>query len=574
MGDIEPHFLLQFLTFLFFPLAGGYVAHKLRLPSIVGYIIGGMVLGFLGTSALSEEFLSQFASVGIIFLLFTVGLEVNLDALKRFGKFTIYGGLAQIVFTSLVVFLLSFLFQFDIKTSIILGLAFSLSSTAVVSKIIQEKGEESSLTGNLALGILVLQDLAAIPLIILVAAMGNNDGVGAFFKAFAFGSLRAVLVLVSIFFIGKKVVPYVFAKVTKISRELLNLFTIFFIFVAVYVFSLLGLSGGIAAFIAGVLVGQTLQHYHIFSQIRPLRDLFTVLFFVYLGITSHIGSILGNLPAILAFVVLLTIIKFLVIFIIFTKLKFHTRSSFSLGLMLTQVGEFAFVLLTQAFDARLLSQDTYHFAIATTLFTIAISPMLIQKRNKLYIGVKAFIKSRLPDVDAFLTANIDRDISPIDVLELKDHVVLCGYGSVGKYIGRALMLSKIPYIAIDYNYHSVEHARRAGIDIIYGDCTDVDILDYAQVDTAAVLICAVPSKQAQEMILLNSKTLNRKLLLLTRVNDEDQQQRMKDLGAEVVIQPEFEASLAIIRKTFLSLNIPKEEIAGKIKRLKIEHGME
>ncbi len=574
MGDIEPHFLLQFLTFIFFPLAGGYVAHKLRLPSIVGYITGGMVLGFLGAHALSGEFLSQFASIGIIFLLFTVGLEVNLDALKRFGKFTIYGGLAQIVLTSLVVFLLSFLFQFDIKTSIILGLAFSLSSTAVVSKIIQEKGEESSLTGNLALGILVLQDLAAIPLIILVAAMGNNDGVGAFFKAFAFGSFRAVLVLVSIFFIGKKVVPFVFAKVTKISRELLNLFTIFFIFVAVYVFSLLGLSGGIAAFIAGVLVGQTLQHYHIFSQIRPLRDLFTVLFFVYLGITSHIGSILGNLPAILAFVVLLTIIKFLVIFIIFTKLKFHTRSSFSLGLMLTQVGEFAFVLLTQAMDARLLSEDTYHFAIATTLFTIAISPMLIQKRSKLYSGTKAFIKARLPDVDAYLTANIDRDISPIDVLELKDHVVLCGYGSVGKYIGRALMLSKIPYIAIDYNYHSVEHARRAGIDIIYGDCTDIDILDYAQVDTAAVLICAVPSKQAQEMILLNSKTLNRKLLLLTRVNDEDQQQRMKDLGAEVVIQPEFEASLAIIRKTFLSLNIPKEEIAGKIKRLKIEHGME
>lgn len=574
MGDIEPHILLQILTFLLFPLLGGYVAHKFKLPSIVGYIAGGMVLGFLGAHALSGEFLSQFASIGIIFLLFTVGLEVNLDTLKRFGKFTIYGGLAQIALTSAAVFLLSFIFQFDIKTSIILGLAFSLSSTAVVSKIIQEKGEESSLTGNLALGILVLQDLAAIPLIILVAAMGNNDGIGAFFKALAVGSLRAIVVLISIYLIGKKVVPYVFSKVTKISRELLNLFTIFFIFIAVYIFSILGLSAGIAAFIAGVLVGQTLQHYHIFSQIRPLRDLFTVLFFVYLGITANIGSIVGNLPAILAFVFLLTIIKFLVIFVIFTKLKFHTRSSFSIGVLLTQVGEFAFVLLTQALDARLLTQDTYHFAIATTLFTIAISPLLIQKRSKLYVGIKGFIKRRLPDVDAYLTANIDRDISPIDVLELKDHVVLCGYGSVGKYIGRALMLSKIPYIAIDYNYHSVEFARRAGVDIIYGDCTDIDILDYAQVDTASVLICAVPSKQAQEMILLNSKTLNRKVLLLTRVNDEDQQQRMKDLGAEVVVQPEFEASLAIIRKTFLSLNIPKDEIAGKIKRLKIEHGME
>ncbi len=574
MGEIEPHVLIPLLLMLLFPLLGGYVAHKLKIPSIVGYIFGGMVLGFLGSHALSGEFLSQFASVGIIFLLFTVGLEVNLDTLKRFGKYTIYGGLLQIGITSLVVFFLSFLFQFDIKTSIILGLAFSLSSTAVVSKIIQEKGQESSLTGNIALGILVLQDLAAIPLIILVAAMGNNEGVGAFFKALVTGSLRAALVLITIYVFGKKIVPFVFAKVTKISREILNLFTLFFIFVAVYIFSVLGLSAGIAAFIAGVLVGQTMQHYHIFSQIRPLRDLFTVLFFVYLGITANIGSILGNLPAILLFVLLLTLIKFVVVFIIFTKLKFHTRSSFSIGLLLTQVGEFAFVLLTQAATTQLITQETYHFAIATTLFTIAISPMLIQKRGKIYTGTKALIKRRLPDIDAYLTAHIDRDISPIDVLELKDHVVLCGYGSVGKYIGRALMLSKIPYIAIDYNYYTVEHARRSGIDIIYGDCTDIDILDYAQVDAAAVLICAVPSKHAQEMILLNSKMLNRKLLLLTRVNDEDQQQRMKDLGAEVVIQPEFEASLAMIRKIFMSFNVPKEEIAGKIKRLKIEHGME
>ncbi len=574
MGDIAPTVLVQILLFLLFPLIGGYAAFKLKLPSIVGYIAGGILLGFVGKGILSGEFLSQFASVGIIFLLFTVGLEVNLESLKRFGKYTVYGGLLQIAITTVSVFILSFLFQFDLRAALLLGLAFSLSSTAIVSKIIQEKGEESSLTGNLALGILVLQDLAAIPLIILVTAMGTNGGAVEFIKALFLGTFRAAFVLICIYFVGKKVVPFVFSKVTKISRETLNLFTIFFIFVAVYVFSVLGLSAGIAAFIAGVLVGQTLQHYHIFSQIRPLRDLFTVLFFVYLGITVDIGSIIFNLPAILLFTVILTFIKFVVVFFIFTKLKFHTRSSFSLGLLLTQVGEFAFVLLTQTLNSNLIASDTYHFAIATTLFTIALSPLLIQKRNILYTRTKAFIKNRIPDLDSYLSAHFDRDTSHIDVLELSDHVVLCGYGSVGKYIGRALMLSKIPYMAVDYNYYSVEQARRAGVDIIYGDCTDIDILDYAQVDTAAVLICAVPSKSAQENIILNAKTLNKKLLIFTRVNDEDQQQRMKDLGAEVVIQPEFEASLAIVRKIFMSFNIPKEDIAGKIKRLKIEHGME
>lgn len=574
MGDLAPDVLFQMILFLLCPLFGGYAAYKLKLPAMVGYIAGGIVLGFIGKGILSGDFLSQFASVGIIFLLFTVGLEVNLESLKRFRKYTIYGGLLQIGITSLCVFVLAFLFRFDLRAAILLGLALSLSSTAIVSKIIQEKGEESSLTGNLALGILILQDFAAIPLIILVTAMGTDGGAVEFVKALLIGSFRAAFVLVSIYFVGKNVVPFVFSKVTKISIETLNLFTIFFIFIAVYVFSVLGLSAGIAAFIAGVLVGQTLQHYHIFSQVRPLRDLFTVLFFVYLGITVDIGSIIFNLPAILVFVLMLTLIKFFVVFFIFTKLKFHTRSAFSLGLLLTQVGEFAFVLLTQARSSNLITSDTYHFAITTTLFTIALSPLLIAKRNILYTRTKGFIKNRIPDLDAYVSAHFDRDISHIDVLELQDHVVLCGYGSVGKYIGRALTLAKIPFMAIDYNYYTVEHARRADTPIMYGDCTDIDILDYAQADTAAILICAVPSKSAQESIVLHAKTLNKKLLIFTRVNDEDQQQRMKDLGAEVVIQPEFEASLAIVRKIFIAFNIPKEDIAGKIKRLKIEHGME
>src|SRR3989338_4466025 len=574
MGEIAPDLLLHIIIFLLFPFVGGYVAYKLKLPAIVGYIVGGIILGSFFSNGQSQQYLAQFSSIGIIFLLFTVGLEVNLERMARFSKFTIYGGFAQVIFSSIFIFILTFIFGFGFIPSILFGVCLALSSTAIVSKIIQEKGQESSLAGNISLGMLVFQDLCAIPLLILVSALGKGGGLVEFIKILFVSGAQASFILASIFFVGRQAVPYIFARTARISRETLNIFTILFIFVVVYIFSRLGLSGPIAAFIAGVLVGQTLQHYHIFSQIRPLRDLFTVLFFVYLGTTVNIGAILSQLPLIIIFVILLTGIKFLVVFLIFTRFKFHTRTAFSLGMLLAQVGEFAFILISQAGQNGLISESQYHFAVTSVLGTIMLAPLLIQNRNKLYVATKALIKKLVPDLDSYLSTHYHLEIANIDVLELKDHVVLCGYGSVGKYIGRALSMAKIPFIAVDYNYYTVETARRSDVNIVYGDPTDIDILDYVQVDTASCLISAVPHKPAQEMIILNAVKLNPKIVIFSRVNNEDEQQRMKDLGAQVVIQPEFEASLAIIRKIFVSYNVSREDIAGKIKRLKIEHGME
>lgn len=575
MGEISLPVLFQIVIFLLVPLLGGIAATRLKLPTTVGYIVGGLCMGIFLEKTVSSDFLSHIAGIGIIFLLFTVGLEMDVKTLSRFGKFVVWGGLLQIAVSAFFILLLSLVFGFSIFESILLGLCFALSSTAVAAKMIQEKGEENSLYGALAIGILIFQDMAAIPLLVIadtfstIGAVGPIDVVFNIFLAL----LKAGVILVLISITGRRLVPFVFTKVGRLSREILNLFTIFFIFSVVYAFSHLGLSAAVAAFISGALIAQTHAHYHIFSQIRPLRDLFAILFFVFLGASINIATLLPQIPSILLFTVLLVIIKIVVILVLFVGFRFHTRTSFSLALGLSHVGEFAFLIVSQVSRSGAVLDTTFQFAVAVVLASIIISPILFTKKDVIYSRLRRFIKKFAPALDHYIANTCDKEIPHLDALSIKDHIIICGYGRVGSYIGRALTLSNIPFIAIDYNYYKVEYAKKQGVNILYGDPTHIDILDYAQCENARSIVSCVAESYAQESIVFNAKRLNPNIVIFSRVDFERDLRRLKDLGAHLVIQPEFEAAISIIRKIFATTNMDKEEIVGKIKRLKLEHGM-
>jgi CPA2 family monovalent cation:H+ antiporter-2 len=187
--------------------------------------------------------------------------------------------------------------------------------------------------------------------------------------------------------------------------------------------------------------------------------------------------------------------------------------------------------------------------------------------------LRKYIKKYAPAFDHYVIHHIDSQPAHIDVLGLEKHVVICGYGRVGSYIGRALTLAHVPFVAIDINVRIVEEYKKKGVNIIYGDPSDIDILDFADADKANMLISAVPDLYSQEMIVLNAKILNPKIIVFSRVAIEEYRQRIKDLGAEIVVQPEFEAALSIVKKVLVGFNIPKKDIIGKVRRLKIEHGM-
>ncbi|MBP9798086.1 cation:proton antiporter [Candidatus Woesebacteria bacterium] len=573
MTEIELPLILNLMVFIAVPFCGGLLANKMGLPRMIGYIISGMILGII-IKGNSSGFLPLFANFGLIFLLFTIGLELNIGTLKRFGKLATLLALFQVAISWIIFLGILLLFGLTFIESAILGFACALSSTAVVSKFIQEKGEESSLMGSLTMGILILQDVIVIPFMILFQSVGKSTGASSVFFDLVFSLAKAGLVLVVMYVLAQRVIPILLSKVALISRELLNLFTILIIMSTVALFSFLGVSPAIAAFIAGVLIGGTLEHYQIFSQIRPLRDIFTILFFVFLGATIDLSHTFYILPKALAFALFIIFIKFFVLFVLFVYFRFHTKTAFSSGILLAQVGEFAFIVMHQAQSANIVSAETYTFAIASTLLTLSISPILMERKDVLYKKGRKFITNHFKALDTYMLYRIEREPAHIDALSIKDHVVICGYGRVGGYIGRALTLAKIPFIAIDYNYRVVDDQRKKDVNIIYGDPTDIDILDFAQVEYASALVAAVPDVFSQEMIILNAKILNPKVTIFTRVGSQNTQKRLKDLGAEIVVQPEFEAALSIIKRVFSGYNVPQQDTVGKIKRLKLEHGME
>ncbi|MBW7960398.1 hypothetical protein B6D29_00940 [Microgenomates bacterium UTCPR1] len=574
MGEVSLRLIFDLLLFLGLPFGFASLSKKLKLPPLIGYIIGGLVFGNLAGSIPAMEAIRNFAYFGIILLLFTVGLETNFTRILSIKRIILIAGSLQLLVSLIFIFLISLLFKFSLLASILIGIALASSSTTIVAKIIQDRGEEGSFVSEVTMGILLFQDIAFIPFLIIFSSItfGEMSTVKVGGKIL-FSLIESGLIIFALFYLGRKLIPRIFSRIAKASRELFNLFIIIFILFITALSLFLKIPALIGVFIAGILLAQTLEQHHIFSEVRPLRDLLAVIFFVYIGTNIRISEIFNVIPQIFLFTFLVILVKALIILFIFLWMRFHSRTSFNLSLYLFQIDEDAFILMSTAMVNGLISRSDYLFIISSVLLTLIITPALIKNKEKIYKGIRQLIKEYLPFLENFIVHKLDTDQSPIDEIEIKDHIVICGYGRIGRYIGRSLMMANIPYIAIDYNLYIVERAKKQGVNIIYGDPSDIDILDYAQVDEAAVIILAVPERDIQEAIVLNAKKLNRKIFIISRIHREADQVRMKDMGVNLIIQPEFEASLSIVQKIYRWHRLGKEEIINKIKRLKIEHGV-
>jgi len=437
MSEIPAATLFNYFLFLLIPFLAGYLAKKIRISPLVGYILGGLVLGNLFAEMISAEAINHFAYFGIILLLFTLGLEINFSQILRLRRFIIFGGIFQLCLSIIFIFLLGLIFSFPPLTSFLIGLALSSSSTTLVAKIIQDRGEETSLTGEIALGILMFQDLAFIPFLIIFTSI--TAGYLSFInvvKDIIFSLIKTSAIIVSLYYLGQKFIPQLFNKIAKISRELLNLFIILFIFFVTYLSSVLQIPTLIGVFIAGILVSQTLEHYHIFSQVRPLRDLLAVVFFVFIGTNIKLALIFSALPKIVVFSFMVVLLKAAIVLAIFLLLRFHSRTAFSLALFLFSIDEDAFILMFSAFKNGVVGYNDFLFIGACLLLTLILTPVLVKNKETIYQTLRRLIKKHLPFLEDFLRTKIDRDISPIDVLGLKNHVVICGLaGWAGILVG-------------------------------------------------------------------------------------------------------------------------------------------
>ncbi len=575
---MDPHSITTITTLLLVfgsAIVGGIVAKKLRLPALIGYIASGVVFGNLLTSGIDEELLSKVADAGVTLLLFTLGVEFSFHRLKNALGAIAWAAIAQILI-SLLLFVLLFLWLgFGFLPALYVAIAASLSSTAIVVKVFSERGELDSLPGELSTAWLVVQDLAVVPIMIILptlAAVQASGGmsVTGVLAAVSVSLLKSMAVLGGIWFLGRRGIPKLLNYASSMdSREIFLLSTIGIVLLAAISSYAFGLSAALGAFIAGILISETSQNHAIFAEVRPLRDLFAVVFFVTLGMVLPMREIAGSFWLILAVAAVILVVKWFLVFGFTRYLGNHRKTAFVVAIALTQMSEFGFIIAREGVEHGALGHERYVFLVALTFVTMLSGTMSLSYVHTMYYWFYKTLGRFLPNL--FTTKH---ELSPNrEELAFSDHIVICGYGRVGKYIGRALEMAEVPYVVVDYNHTTVTDLKHRGIPVVYGDPGDKDVLDYAQVDLARAMVIAIPDRHTQEMIIGNAQTLNRKIRIICRTHHEEDQKWLKSLGVTSIVQPEFEAALSVINKLLTDLGVSAEDIAGKVSRLKIEHGV-
>lgn len=568
--------LVTFLLLFVSAILGAISASKLKLPLMVGYIAGGVVIGNLFSSSLSHDAISLIADIGVTLLMFTLGIDFSMQRLRKHIGTVVGAAVIQIVLLAFVFCAFFMVLGFSFFASLIIAIAASLSSTAVVIRILSEKGEMDTSHGELLTAWLVVQDLSVIPLMLILPVMlsiGGSEGTFVDAMRLILPQIgKGIAAIAAIIVLGRWIVPRIFSILANMgSREVLVLATAGLVLLVGLVFMMLGLSSALGAFIAGMMLAESSEKHEIFSDIRPFRDLCAGVFFVSIGLALPISS-MGTLWV--SIIITTLVVMFFKWGIVYTLCRFiglHKKTSVLVGIGLIPMSEFGFILAREGMHIGALSQNNYLFLVAVTFSTISISAPMISRAPRIYTGFKHTLGRILPPI---FKTRIEKDQEKgIVQMDISGHVVICGHGRVGKYVSRALEMAGVPFVVIDYDHPRILALKKKGIHAIFGDPSDSDVLDFAQVDLAKCLVIAIPDRYSQESIIANALTLNRSISIICRTHHESDLRDLKTLGATTLVQPEFEAALSIVGRLLHEYGNDEAQIRGKMSRLKIEHGL-
>lgn len=568
--------LQDLLVILVTAFVFGYLAGRLKQPPIVGYVIGGALVALVG-GKLTTHSTNTLVDIGVILLMFTLGIEFSFRRLIRVKEIVLYGAALQVgLFTCIFTALLVILWNLSFFQALFLALCFSLSSTAIVVKILLDKGETDTLYGEILLGWLLIQDLLVIPMWVTLPAIWQNinqNKISLFYILFSviISLIKAGTILYLVYWLGKRLVPAYLTKISKTNSRELFLIAIFLLisFLAILV-SAVGISPSLGAFLAGLLVAESTQNHAIFAEVRPLRDILSIIFFVSLGLLFNSGFLIANFSSITLLTLAVITIKILLVTIIMAKFGYHSKTIFFTSAGLVSIGEFAFILGRFGLGQKYINVGIYNYLISVTVLSLILGPLIMSFSHRSYYGLKNLIKKFLPFLYEILFFSRDQNKKFDEELPLNQHVVICGYGRVGRHIGKMLEFIKIPYIVIDFNQKVINELKKHAVNVIYGDPSDIDVLDFAQVDKAKVVVVAVPDRHSQEMIMQNSLSLNKNIIIICRSHFDEDKTKLYSMGAHAIVQPEFEAAL---RMSGLLLNLyrtPKEEIQYYLTKMRKE----
>jgi monovalent cation:H+ antiporter-2, CPA2 family len=529
-------------------LAGGFLAQRLAQPLIVGYIVAGVVVGPFtgGLTVVNVHDIEQLAEIGVALLLFSLGLEVSLRELAPVRTVALGGGTIQIVLTIAMGVGLALMLGWSWRPALWFGSLIALSSTMVVLKTIQAQGRLGTLSSRVMLGILVVQDLAVVPLMIILPELDNPTG-GAVRVIAA--TIRSLVLLAAIVLVSTRVVPRLMSAVARWnSRELFLLSTTAVALGIGYATWRFGLSLAIGAFVAGLVINESEYAHQALSDVMPLRDLFGMLFFVSVGMLLDPALVRAQAGTLVVVILSVIVGKTAILAGVVRAFGYRRVVPLAVGLTLFQVGEFAFVLARAGRSAGAITNDLYALALNTAVATMAITPVVSGLTSSIYRRLVARHVREPPQ-----TINVPPG-------GMVDHVIVCGAGRVGRTIADALAHLRLPFVMIELDDARVQEARVAGLPMIYGDATQTVVLEAAGVGHARAILVTIPSFIDVRLIVATLRRLQLAVPIIARAEGSDTVRALYELGVDEVTSPEYEAAIEMTRQALVHLNVPAFEI--------------
>jgi monovalent cation:H+ antiporter-2, CPA2 family len=520
------------------------VFNRYGIPSITGFLIAGILIGPFGFRLITElENVEILAEIGLILLLFTIGLEISLQRLLQMRRMLLIAGGLQVSLTIVATALFFHVIGIPLNQSIFFGMLLSLSSTAVVLKLLGDNNELEAPHGRIAVGMLIFQDIAIVPMILFVPLLAAAGTVG--IEAIALRLLLSIAAVAVIIVLARYLIPKVIYHMDRLRiREVFTIGTLLLIIGTAYVTEMAGLSFALGAFIAGLMISESEYSHQVFADIIPLRDAFISVFFVSIGLLVNVRLVLGMPLEILALITGIVVIKCLIIVIVVMFMKYPLRTALITGMSLSQVGEFSFVLASVGIMYHILSTSYYHVFLASSIITLLLSPLLMRIAPVLATKLGGYQSPSQPS-----RPDTTRE-------QLKHHVIIVGYGLNGQNVARVLKETGIPYVIIELNPETVYRLVNSHERVLFGDVTNPDILTLARTGEARCIVFAISDPRAAAGGLATAKRLNPEIYAVVRTRDVGEVEHMRRLGADAVIPEEFETSLQIFAKVLENYHIP------------------
>ncbi len=542
-----------------------FICHRFNLPSILGFLLTGILAGPTGFAVIEASHeVEMLSEIGVILLLFVIGLEFSLKHLASISGTIFIGGSFQVGLTILGVLGLTFLVGvYTWQEGLFLGFLISLSSTAIVLKLLQEQSELNSPHGKAALGILIFQDIIVVPMMLftpVIAGQAGNPLIAIVELIF-----KAILVVFFVIISARYIVPRILFAITKTrSKELFLLTIVVICFAVAWGTSAIGLSLALGAFMAGLIISESEYSHQATSLIIPFREIFTSIFFVSIGMLLDLRFLYFNFPLILGLTLLVIILKTVFTGAAALILKYNFRVSLLTGLSLFQVGEFAFILSGIGMEYHLLDRNTYQYFLSVSILTMGITPFFIKNFDSISnLMIKSRLQKQIMKWESGSTKNIQKDETG-----LKDHVIIIGYGLNGKNVAAAARFSNIPYVIVEMNPITVKRERAKGEPIFYGDATNPYLMEHLHVNQARVAIIAISDPNATRKVIINIRGICQTVYLIVRTRFVSEIESYEQIGANEVIPEEFETSIEIFSRLLHQYQVHEDDINSFIKNIR------